>query len=291
MIISTKIRLYIAGVFLSLSAASAVGQGQESNDMMVIATVNNLPISLNEISVRSEISGERILAREEEKLNTRIREIIKDRAISELGIDVTEDEVRRSVDSKFNQAGVTDQVAGRISDIYETLFSALKKWHQNKTNGDDIYKNLLASKMTQAEWHTWQESCPDSETLVKLESLVPRSLQDMKDNSILSARRDLIYDKLLTHITCGVCVGEDEILTIYNDRYINQTNKPEFSEVKKQIESELVERKRLKAIEYWWQTRILEATIVINDERLKAAWDARNRQSLQSNENNKALQE
>ena len=190
---SANMRLFITAVVVSCATAYGAEPRQSTSNSSVIATVDGVPIFHHEIGVRSQ-EGETLTAtRELEKLDCRIREIIEAKAIESFGIKVQENEVRGAVDAKFNKAGVTKVEASRISATYCTLLIALEKWHQDKAKSASIYKELLAGQMTDAQWHQWQECYSVPEKLVQFRALVPRTLEDMKENSLSSSRRDLLH--------------------------------------------------------------------------------------------------
>lgn len=277
---SAIMRLFIATVVVSCATAYGTEPRQASSNPSVIATVDGVAIFHHEIGVRPQEVQTFTAARELEKLDCRIGEIIEAKAIESLGIKVQEDEVRRAVDAKFNQAGVTKEEASRISATYRALLTALEKWHQDKAKSASIYQELLAGQMTEAQWHQWQECYAVPEKLVQFRALVPRTLEDMKENSLSSSKRDLLHDKLLTHITRGVRAEEDEVRALYAEKYRSTTEKPEFAEIRSQLEAEMLERKKQQVIAQWWQARMSEVNIEIKDERLKKDWDGRNRRSL-----------
>lgn len=273
---STKMLLCMTVVGAYCAAAYSTEERKAISNSLVIARVDGVPIYDHQIKVRPEEVESFATALEIEKLDRRIKELIETKAIQKLGIHVQEDEIRKEVNAKFGQAGIDKEEARRISGTYRTLLSALERWHQDKTHSASIYKEMLADSMTEAQWHQWQVCYPVPEKIAELRALVPNDLEHMKENSLCSSKRDLLHAKLIAYITAGVRVEENEVRTLYADKYKGTTEKPQFSEVKNKLEAEMLEGKKQQAIVQWWQARMREVNIEIKDKRLKRSWEAMN---------------
>lgn len=266
---------------LVVFCATAYGiEERDANNSLIIAIVDGVPISYQQIRVRTEKIESCTLAQEVEKLDCKIKEIIEAKAIENLAIEVKEDEVKMAVDAKFEQAGIADKEAHRIANMYCALLSALEGWQQDKTKSANIYKEMLADYMTEAQWHQWQKCYDVPEKLLKLRALIPRNLEDMKKNSINSSKRDLLHNKLVAHIIRGVRVEDEELHSLYAEKYKEATEKPTFGEVKSQLQAEFLETKKQEAIAQWWRNHLREASIEIKDEELKRNWETRTQNFL-----------
>lgn len=94
----------------------------------------------------------------------------------------------------------------------------------------------------------------------------------MKENSFESTKRELLHSKFVDHITDDIKVNREEVRDEYNERYGSDTEPPGLSAVEKEIREDVFERKKENAIQIWWQMRLRNVNVQIEDKRLREMW-------------------
>ncbi len=257
----------------------------------VVATVDGTPIYQQEIEVSPAMikisfmerdPGEdeirKFIARKElSMLKAKIKEKIRENIIQELDISVTEDEVENAVDSRFEQAGIDEKKALQIAEWYRIKIEALKEWQKDKSRSDEIYREYFEGwkgnwEFTRKQWQVFIESNPTENDLERLKSMSPEGLDDIRETTIQSVKREMLYEKLIEQISANLRVSKDEIYHLYAERYSGITEKPAYSEVREKLREEIKNRKKQRVMLEWWQARFIETDIQIKDERLKELW-------------------
>ena len=258
---------------------NTVAEDKSKTTSTVVATVDGAPVYQDEIEIRFLKEEASATEMEINRLEARIRQIIEESVIKELNIQATTAEIKAEVDSKFEQAGIDQAQADKIAEMYKVLVVALKKWHDNKSQSTEIYEEHLNKFMTQAQWQLWQESCPSAKELMPLKKQMPQSLDDMKRTSFQSSKRDVLYAKLVDHVTKNIRVQDNEVRAAYAERYQGVADKPSFPTVEEQLKAEVLARKRQLAMAEWWESRFRQANIHIVDKRTRDLWETRRQNS------------
>jgi len=217
------------------------------------------PEDLNEAELQKSV-----LERQKKSLASKIHLIIFEQKIDELGITVSESEVDARIEEIFKH--VSPEQAEKTCKVTRAIYEALKAWHKNPSKGDYIYENMLADiPISKKQWKIWQTTCNTPEKLKSL--VIPDNIENMKQNSRKSAKRDLYYWKLESIITKDVKVTKDEIRRLYEQRYEDSNSTPAFENVRETVKSELLIKKKQKVIKDWWQKQYKKANIKIHKKQ------------------------
>jgi len=145
--------LIVISAILPCSADENTGKSQPK----IVATVDGFPIYERDVAVDPEEIDAFIARRQCEKLYFRIKRIMEHRAIQYFGIQATEDEVKKEIDSKMRQAGVDEDTARRIREIHRALLISLEQWQKDKTKSERIYDKYLKEYVSRSQWCQWQK--------------------------------------------------------------------------------------------------------------------------------------
>lgn len=253
--------------------ASAVDGDTHENNLMAVAVVDGSTIYQRDIEINKEEVKAFIVGRETDNLYVQIKHVIEANAIKRFGIHVTKEEVAKSVDSMFERAGIDENKAKSIVQMYRVLLASLEKWQADNSQSTKIYDENLKIFMSKPQWLQWQKGFPSPEKLVELRRLIPQDTNDMKANSFASSEQDLLHAKFIDHITSEVRVTEDEVLAIYSASHGDNEEKELRLAAMNKIKTNILEEKKKKAIEDWWQNSIQSSTIKIENKDLQEVWN------------------
>lgn len=254
------------------------------NSRTVVASVNNVPILREDIedqmgeASRGNDSGGSLKRREmrEGKLFAKIKTIIFEQQIKAFEITASESEVDDRINEIIAQTHITDDVAAAMCQKMQALKSALLEYYNSPGLEDAIYlKNLKPLGVSEFEWDQFKANY---NTLKRIQAMVvPENLSDMKSNSRASARKDILYDKLMKKVSGEVTVSPLEIKDFYEKSYKGRNEEKGFAETLDEIVGELLVQKRRKCEGQWWSRMLFEADIKAVDpsyidmiDRLKA---------------------
>jgi len=205
-------------------------------------------------------------------LVARIQGIIKSEKMVQAGLRVSEKEIDHEIERRFRQAGIDDQKAKQIAETYGVLANALEEWQHSPEKADSIYEKKLASNfVTREQWRAFQACYDTPEKLAEMRRLIPSTVADMKENSRASCKRDLLFEKLRETITPGISVGDQEVITYYEQKYAHLAKKPPLNDIKDELRQQLLLEKRQEKERQWWQEQYKQAKIEIKDKRFRDA--------------------
>ncbi len=90
--------------------------------------------------------------------------------------------------------------------------------------------------------------------------------EDIRENMVNSEKISQVRESTYSNIE----VTEEEIQTVYENRYEDDEEKPELEEVKSDIEETLIEQKENQTYQNWLENKKAEANVTINDPVLFA---------------------
>lgn len=205
------------------------------------------------------------------RLARRIRQIVINHKIQQLGIAVSDKEVDKKVGEVF-QGLRTGQVQAMIGAA-QAIRDALAAWQKDPGSSDAIYQRLLANIMSKEQWRTWQVCYSTPEKLEQLSRNVPRDVNDVMRQTRESVRRDLLYQRLVDAITKDVHITDTEVRQTYKARYGGSPDAPTFEAVAEGLRSSLVAEKKAKALEDWLRLQYKRAGIRILDTDFRAVME------------------
>jgi hypothetical protein len=251
-----------------------------ASDISVIAVVNGENIFYQDIKVdpKNIQQGslkildparleEAVYEAEKGRLAAEILEKIKMQKIIELGLTVSEEEVDFELERKFKIGGIDEKKADEMNKMYQALANALESWQKDPLKGDAIYEEQLATYMNKAQWNAFQVSYDTAEKIIKMRSLIPTDLNDMKRQSKESSQKDVLLQKLQDVITSNVSVSDEEIETYYQQKYGHLSEKPRFNDVGAILHQELQFMKKQDVEAAWWKKQYEKSVIEIKDPR------------------------
>lgn len=123
------------------------------------------------------------------------------------------------------------------------------------------------SLISKEQWNEYKAYFNTPEKLRLL--LVPSDINDMKENSRESSKKDILYEKLTDIITMGVSVSNEEIEELYRDKYEHMSEKPPLESVSDELYRELLNSKKNEAKKKWWREQYKELDVEIKDRRFE----------------------
>ncbi|MEJ2649815.1 MAG: hypothetical protein P8016_15575 [Sedimentisphaerales bacterium] len=190
-----------------------------------------------------------------------IKQTIIEQNIKKYGIKVSEQEVNTEIDEIF--AKIDPNELGQLIEKNNACYRALEQWQKNPSESDNIYNEKLAELGFRIDqWELLQITYNTPEELQKMQ--VPKNLDDMKKNSYVSVKNELLLQKLMDKVT-KVTVTEDEIREAYNTKYGDWNHDAPFDEVKDKIREQLKKENQTAAMTIWLYEQYKKAKIEIKD--------------------------
>jgi hypothetical protein len=239
----------------------------------IVATVNSVNVIYKDVKVEPEMIRQlstintnhielekATLAFEKERLASKIHDLIFEQIITDWGLSVSESEIDGRVEQLFERANMTTEKANIICQTGQALFDALTAWQQNPSKEDSIFNTMLANtSISREQWNMFQAFYNTPEKLKTF--VVPNNINEMKQTSRESSKKDLLCEKLENIITQDVTATINEIETSYEQQYGNAFPKPSFEDAKEVIKCDLLAKKKQEAIISWWQKQYNDADI------------------------------
>jgi len=258
------------------SAALALVNGRTVLYEQVRADPNVAKVILGPEANESRIAQE-LFRIESRRVAQIIRSAIFEDKTKEYGLTASEEEVDARIDEIIQKSGLTNDEVRQICESTNRMRAALEAWHANPEQAKAIYDEKLAPFSTTPEH--WRMSQIAYDTPEKLKDFVaPNNLDEIKDNSRQSSKKDVLNEKLEGVITKDVSVSTDEVEAAYENRYSQLPDKPTFDAIKEKLHSELVTIKKQEAINRWWKQQYNEADIEITDPRFQNVLDTLRKQ-------------
>ena len=275
--------VFLLSIIILVFSYNKVAITKDKTDSSVIAIVNgeeilykdikldNISLQLFDTKGLTPLESQNIIKKnEKERLVGKIWEIIKNSAIKNLALTVTNNEIESEVNKRFEAAGIDEKKASEISLRYSKLIKALEDWQKNPSNADSIYQNILSNtSITKEEWRVFQSVYNTPEKLLEMQALIPEDLNDMKQNTRKSVEKDLLFNKMRDIICADVSVSDTEVETYYQKKYLDIPEKPNFNKVKEILRQELMNEKKKEAESKWWQKQYNNSKISIIDDDYK----------------------
>ena len=250
-----------------------------------VATVNGTVIPFDAIKVdpneltlfqpamKEDILMRRVKERELQKLAARIHIIVADQKLRDMGITASDEEVRARVDASFRTVGWTsDANIAPMRKQWDALRTALAKVIADPNAADDLYREYLQPVgVSKDQWRALRFSYGTPEKFKKLK--FPANLEEMKANSIQSAKGDVLHEKLDERITANVKVSDEDVRSAYQKEYGGSSNAPPFDEVKDRIRAKLLQAKQNEEKARWWREQYKSADIEIKDPAFRGVMD------------------
>lgn len=204
----------------------------------------------------------------EKLISQQISNAILGQAIREKQISVSEDTLSKCLDAYFLEAGMTTDVAGRLTRKMHKIVDALKQVALAKADKDEVYEKFLKGDISLEEWRVWVEQYSAKDKIQDLERLVPNSVTEMKKQSEASLKKDLEIWMLFHLVTKDIVPKEDDLLRAYETKYHGRG--PPLADVKQEILEQATNTAREEHLNKWWKQRVAQAKIIIPTEYQKA---------------------
>ncbi|MHC4648015.1 MAG: hypothetical protein ACYTBJ_21355 [Planctomycetota bacterium] len=282
-------------IVLCVVGGYVVQRGGKQGDRAAIASVNGVTIAYRDVKAdpeivklacpvemtESELAGA-IDRQEKRKLVGRIRKVIFNKRTGELGLTASEEEINARVEQIFRDAGLTEEKAVEVRESLQLVREALMLWQQNPSESDVIYSEKLRDcGISKGQWRLFQACYGTPEKLKRL--VAPKDLADMKTQSRESSKRDVLHKKLEDFIVRDISVEPAEIEKAYERKYEGIEKKPLLKEVWDQLSTELLLKKKQRAVELWWKEQYRQVKVEIKDPRFEDVLDV-----LQGEQTNQA---
>lgn len=188
-----------------------------------------------------------------------VRAEILAQCVEASGITVPDEVLTHCVDLYFSAAGVGDEQAQYIRDKMRPIIEALNDVVAGKLDREQAYERHLKDKISREEWAVWVTGRTNKSRVEELERLVPRSVEDMKQQTRVSLRKDIEIWLLLEQVAGEPEPARPEIEALYRKLY--PTGEPPLAEVERSIAARIVNERKQRRVAQWWETQIAKATI------------------------------
>ena len=266
--------LILALLILSVLVIYPSQENENSGNREIIAIVNGKEIFAGDVRKITkmidvmnlhQLSAEQLrLGVQKHRINTLLNDIkrtIIEQNIKKHGITVSEQEVNAKIEEIF--ADIDPNAVRETIEKSNASYEALKQWQKNPSESDNIYNEKLAELGFRIDqWELLQITYNTPEELQKMQ--VPKNLDDMKKNSYVSVKNELLLQKLMDKVT-KVTVTEDEIREAYNTKYGDWNHDAPFDEVKDKIREQLKKENQTAAMTIWLYEQYKKAKIEIKD--------------------------
>ncbi len=146
-----------------------------------------------------------------EKLVTRIDAIIRQASLQDLGVNVTEDEVRSEI--ARNYPGLAEQpsaVLAHEQEYFRDLSQALKEFAANPEEDRAIFERQLQGRMVYETWQAVSKRHSSTDDIARIEGGAPETVEDIYKDAGPTTRAYLEEMKLREAVVRAVAVGDDE---------------------------------------------------------------------------------
>lgn len=209
-----------------------------------------------------------IKEKEKRKLIAEIQKIIREKAVNELGITISDSELDKeyelSIGRYQNQSAINSE-----NKMMSKLVSALKERLEHPEREKEIYDKELSSLMRYEVWDSYKNRFKTKNDIEKLAESIPIVANDLKKSEKYSKEmlRELIVDRKIEEIvTKDVSASEGEAKQYYIS---HGGNGKDFLEEKDEVVKELLNNKKQIKLSEWWQEQYKKAKIEIRDDRFK----------------------
>ncbi len=282
----------VGAILLPNTSGGASAASKEVGERHIVARVYGKPIYQDEMKTdeqsirlslgdqaRPEDIAERAQRKEISNLARLIRRAIKDKCLEPYLASISEEAVRAEVDTKFMMGGIDEAKAEQIAKKSERILAALEADLEGKVAPDKIYEEKLAgTSVTREEWRLFRIGHGGSpDRISEFRRLIPRSLADMKANSMKSSRRDLAFTRLREEVCKGVRELSGEAKGAGDEEHDTKGDTaPTHRELTDRYKARLLRQRRLSGLAVmraWWRQRYQDAKIVIEDDNYRGALD------------------
>jgi len=257
----------------------------EPKQQLIIGNVDGTQISEKDIIVNNNTEREvfkakykrepsqdelakEIIKAEQKKLISKIRSIVQEKYIKEHGITVTPDEVHKTFTEIYPGLKENPEIVLKKERVkMQQIYYALKEVNEHPERKVAIYQAMLKDTIDDETWQSLVKYYSTPNKLDAFKKGIPETVDDIYKSSEISMREWVLNKKFEKSITKDVSVSEEEINKQYDLQYANIKIKPKFEEVKPKIERELMNEKRIKKIERWWQDAYGKIKVEISDSR------------------------
>ena len=184
---------------LVLIAAVAVAEPDD-----VVATVHGSPILAKQAAVPVEVAAqmlEKDLPAEERqraisdmeatRMVILIMEALWTRAVEDLDVRISDEDVAAAVAAKLEMGGLDGPAVQRIAEKLDLLAEGLEAVIVQEADPDAVFAEKLRGRVEEEEWRVYVKLYATKERLAELRRMTPRSVNDVKRQSMASTRRDL----------------------------------------------------------------------------------------------------
>ena len=148
----------------------------------------------------------------------------------------------------------------------------MKEANENPEREREIFESKLKDFKDVIKYEAWQRRLKYYNTPEKLEMLkkmIPESIEDIYKSGELGMKGWVLNKKLEDVITMDVEVTDEEIKEFFESQFAGRKTKPQFEEIKTNLQQELLKIKSRQRVNAWWQEQYKKAKIEIKDERFK----------------------
>ncbi len=152
----------------------------------------------------------------------KIRQVIIEQKIKEYDITASEREIQDKINETF--ANIDSNSVQIAIERSNAVNEALERWQKEPSKSDDIYNEILSPLDIKKD--QWELSKIIYDTPEKIRQMqIPKTLEDMKKFSYESAKRDLLFQKLMDSVANDNTKTEEQKTAIqtawWNEQYKN----------------------------------------------------------------------